>query len=86
MIKNYFDENFVVSVEDGNSFKSTNKCWRCYKLIAARNIKVIGHDEETRKCRVSAHWNCNNDLKLTKIVPLIFHKFKGFDNSNLIIQ
>ena len=37
------------------------------------------------KYREFAHCSCNNNLKLTKKVPVIFHNLKGYD-SHLIMQ
>ena len=34
----------------------------------------------TGKYRGAAHWSCNINVKLTKIVPLIFHDLKGYDS------
>ena len=42
-----------MSVEDEESFKSSNKCWICNKLFAAEDNKVRDHDHVTRKCRES---------------------------------
>ena len=39
----------------------------------------------TGKYRGSAHWSCNINLKLTKKVPVLFHKLKGYD-SHLIME
>ena len=40
MIKKYFEKNLVMSVEDGRSFKSSNKCWICNKLFTAGDNKL----------------------------------------------
>ena len=85
MIKNPFNQNLIMSVEDERSFKSSNKCWICNKLFAAGNNKVGDHDHVTGKYKGPAHWNCNINLKLSKKVPVIFHNLKGYD-SHLIMQ
>ena len=71
--------------DDEKSCKSSNKCWICDELFAAEDNKVRDHEHVTGKCRGSAHWSCNIDLKLTKKVPVIFHNLKGF-HSHLIMQ
>ena len=62
-----------MSVEDEESFKSSNKCWICNKLFAAEDNKVRDHDHVTRKCRESVRWSYNINLKLTKNVHLKHH-------------
>ena len=39
--------------------------------------KLRDHDHIARKCRGSAHSNCNINLNLPKKVPLIFHNLRG---------
>ena len=48
-------------------------------------MKLRDHDHITGKCRGSAHSGCNINLKLTKIVYVIFHNLRGYD-SHLIMQ
>ena len=74
-----------MSVEDEERFQSRNKSWIFNKLFVAGNMKVKDHDNITGKYRGSAHQDCNNNLKLTKKVPVIFHNLMGYD-SHLIIQ
>ena len=85
IIKKHFNKNLIMSAEDKMRFQSSNKCWICNKLFVIGDNKVRGHDHVTGKYRGSAHWSCNVNLKLTKIVPVIFHNLKGYD-SHLIMQ
>ena len=83
--KEIIKKHFVMSAEDERKFQSSNKCWICNKSFVAGDNKVRDHDHVTGKYRVSAHWSCNINLKLTKNVPVIFHDLKGYD-SHLIMQ
>ena len=74
-----------MSAEDEERFQSSNKCWICTKLFDVGDNKVIDHDYITGKYRGSAHWSCNNNLKLTKNVPAIFHNLRSYD-SHLIME
>ena len=77
ILKKYFNENLIMSVEDEEEkFQSSNKCWICNKLFKK---KIRDHGHITGKYRSSAHSNCNIDLKLTKNVPAIFHNWTGYD-------
>ena len=71
--------------KDEKSFNSSNKCWICDKLFDVRDDKTRDHCNVTGKCRGSAHWSCNFNLKLTENVPVIFHNLKGYE-SDLILR
>ena len=74
-----------MSERDAERFKSSNRCWICDKLFDVRDNKVRDHRHATGKYRGSPYWSCNNNLKLTKEVPVTFHKLKGY-HSHLIMQ
>ena len=74
-----------MSAKDEQRSQSSNKCRICDKLFDVGDNKVIDHCQVTEKYRGSAHWSCNNNLKLTKKVPVIFHHLKSCD-SHLIIK
>ena len=85
VIKKHFNKNLVMSEKDKQIFQLSNKCWICDKLFDVGDNKVRDHCHITGKYRVSAHWNCNINLRLTKKVPVIFHNLRGYD-SHLIIE
>ena len=57
--KKRFNKNLVISVEDGRSSISSNKCWICNKLFVEGDNIVRDNDPVTEKYRNSAHWNYN---------------------------
>ena len=57
--KKRFNKNLVISVEDGRSSISSNKCWICNKLFVEEENIVRDNDPVTEKYIKSAHWNCN---------------------------
>ena len=67
-MKNHFDKNLVMSVEDETSFKPNLNCWIRNKLFASENIKVRNYDHVTGKYGGSAMWSCNINLKLKKFL------------------
>ena len=74
-----------MSAEDEQRFQLSNICWICNKLFDAGDNKVRDHCHITVKYRGSVNWCCNNNLKLTKNVPVIFYNLRGY-NSHLIMQ
>ena len=84
-VMNEYFNKILMSGEDEKSFQSSNKCWICNKLFTSEAKIVRDHDHITGKCRGSAHSGCNINLKLTKIVYVIFHNLTGYD-SHLIMQ
>ena len=74
----------VTSAEENEGFERNNICWICGKLIEF-NDKVKDHCHISGKYRGSSHWSCNINLKISKKVPGIFHKLRGYD-SHLIFK
>ena len=74
----------VTSAEENEGFERNNICWICGKLIEF-NDKVKDHCHISGKYRGSSHWSCNINLKISKKVPVIFHKLRGYD-SHLIFK
>ena len=85
MIKRCFNKNLVLSAKDEQRFQSSYKFRICDKLFDVEDNKVRDHCQVKEKYRGSAHWSCNNNLKLTKKVPVIFHNLKSY-NSHLIMK
>ena len=69
-----FNKNLIVTEEE-EQFQLSNSCWICEKLI--EDEKVRDHFYITGKFRGVAHWSCNESLRLTKNVPIIFHNLRG---------
>ena len=72
IIKRHFDKNRVTSATNEEGFHLSNNCWICDKLFDVQNDKVRDHFHITGKCRSSAYWGCDINLRVTKKVPIIF--------------
>ena len=79
VMKKYFNENLIMSVEKEKIFQSSNKCWICNKLFDLVDAKVRVHCHISGKFREAARFSCNANLKITKKVPVIFHNLRGYD-------
>ena len=85
VMKKYFNENLIMSVEEEEKIQLSNKCWICDKLFDLVDEKVRDHCHISGKFRGAAHFSCNANLKISKKVPVIFHNLRGCD-SHLIIK
>ena len=85
MIKKHFNKNLIMSAKEEERFQLSNNCWICDKLFDVGDDKVREHCHITGKYRGASHWSCNINLKLSKIIHVIFHNLRGYD-SHLIIK
>ena len=69
-----------MSEEEKDLFQKSNSCWICKNLIDNDEEKLRDYCQVTGKFRGAAHWNCNINFQLTKIVRVIFHNLGGYDN------
>ena len=76
VMKKHFNKNVVMTAEEYEEFDRSKFVG---KLIDLDDNKVRDHCHITGKCRGSAHWSCNINLKISKKVPAIFHNLKGYD-------
>ena len=86
VIKRHFNKKLVMNAEENEKrIERTNICWICGKLIDLNDNKVRDHCHITGKYRGAAHWSCNINLKISKIVPVIFFNLKGYDSHSHLI-
>ena len=86
IMKDQFNKNLIMTEEEEHLFQQSNSCWICKKIINNEDEKVRDHCHITGTFRGSAHWDCNINFQLTKIIPvIIFHNLKGYD-SHLIFS
>ena len=69
---------------DWKKYNNTKCCYVCYKEFTKENKKVRDH-HITNNFRGAACDNCNKELKLFHIIPVIFHNLKGY-NMHLLLQ
>ena len=77
VMKKHFNKSLIMSEKEEN-FQSSNRCWKCEKLIDDEQVK--DHCHIAGIYGGAAYWSCNVDLKLTQIVFIIFHHLKSYDN------
>ena len=76
-MKDEYNKNLVMTEEE-YLFQQSNNCWICKKIIDNEDEKVRDHCRITGKFKGSAHWDCNINFQLTRIIPVIFHNLKGY--------
>ena len=70
--------NKILIMTEEEDFQSGSTCWICKKLIDDNNEKVRERFHIIGKFRGTAHLNCDINVHLTKIVPVIFHNLGGY--------
>ena len=83
MKKNFLKE-FVMTKEDKEDFEDSTKCCICDNSYVGGDVKVKGC-QSTGKYRDSAHRDCNINVKVIYIIPVVFRNLKNND-SHLIMQ
>ena len=84
-MKKHFTKELVMTKEDNEDFTKSPKCWTCDNDYVDTDVKVRDPCHITGKYRVSAHRDCNTNLKLNHKIPVVFHNLKSYD-SHLIMQ
>ena len=59
MMKNYFNEELVITKEDNEDFENSIKYWTCDSDYVDGEVKVRYHCHIAGKYRDSAHRDCN---------------------------
>ena len=73
IVKKHFNQNLIMSAEDGEKFQSSFKWWICDKLFDVGDNKVRDYCHVTGKYRGSTHWSYNINLGLSKKVIVVFN-------------
>ena len=50
------------------------------------DVKVRDHCHITAKYRVSAHRDCNVNLKLNRKIPVVFENLKNYDSHYIMLE
>ena len=79
IMRNHFNKNLIMSMEEEKVFQKANKCWICGKLFELIDEKVRDHCHISSKFRGAAHFSCVANFKVSKKVPVVFHNLKGHD-------
>jgi len=74
-----------MTVNVWTKYNSAKCCYICKGEFTKENIKVRDHNHITDKFRGAACDKCNKQLKLSHIIPVIFHNLKGYD-MHLLLQ
>ena len=84
-MKKHFKKELVMTKENNEDFKNSTKCLTCDNDYFDNDFEVRDHCHITGKYRGSAHRDCNINLKLNHINPVVFHNLKNYD-FHLIMQ
>ena len=84
VMKKHFHKELVMTQEDNEDFDKSTKCWICDNDFIDNNVKVRDHYHITGKYRVSAHRNCNINVKLNHKTLVVFHNVKNYDSHHIM--
>ena len=79
VMRDHFNKNLIMSMEEKEVFQKANKCCICGKLFELIDEKVRHHCHISSKFRGAAHFSRNANFKISKKVPVVFHNLKGYD-------
>ena len=68
-----------MTIEDENNYQNSQNFWICNEKIINNKDKVRDHCHITGKYRGAAHKKCNSELRISRKLPIIFHKLEGYD-------
>ena len=66
--------------KDNEDFENSIKCWVCDNAYFDVDVKVRDNCHITGKFRVSAHRDCNFNVKLNPNIHVVFHNLKNYDS------
>ena len=84
-MRDHFNKNLIMSMEEEECFQLVNKCWICGNLFDLVDEKVRDHCHVSGKFRGAARFSYNANFKISKKVPVVFHNLKG-DDGHLIMK
>ena len=80
VMRKHFDKELVVTKEDNEDFENSTKYWICDNDYVDGDVKVRDHCHITGKHRVSAHRDCNINVKLNQKIRVAFYNLKNYDS------
>ena len=80
-----FNKELVMTKENNENFKISNKCWICDNDYIDTDVRERDHCHITGTYGDSAHRDCNINLRFNHKIPVVFHNLKNY-NSHFIMQ
>ena len=78
VMKKHFSEEFVMTIEDNEDFKNSDKCWIFDNDYYDVDVKVGNHYHITGKYRGSMRRDCDINVKSNGKIPIVFHILTQF--------
>ena len=79
-MKNHFNKELVMTKKDHEDFENSTKCWICDNGYIDGDVKVKDHCHIIGKYRVSAHRDCNINVKSNHKIPVVFDNLRNYDS------
>src|SRR2546426_4978768 len=81
----FSNSKMLLTKDDWKRYDQAKCCYVCKESFTDKNYKVRDHCHITNKFRGPACSRCNLQMKLTHIIPVIFHNLRGYD-MHLLLQ
>ena len=85
-MKKFNRTDIIMTKTRCQEYKLTKNCYVCGGVFMEDNKKVRDHCHVSGKYRGASHDKCNLKLRLSPVIPIIFHNLKGYDTYHLMLQ
>ena len=85
MLRQFSRTDMILTNHQKQEYKCANNCYVCKEEFTESNYKVRDHCHVTGNYRGTACNRCNLGMKLSTVIPVVFHNLRGYD-SHLLLQ
>ena len=79
MLKKHFNKKHVMTKKVDEETENSTEFWICYNDYVDGDFKVKNYCHITGKYRVSAHRDCNINVKPNHKIHVVLHNLRNYD-------
>ena len=84
-LKLFKNTDMIMTSQNKVEYRNASNCYVCKKNFSKENFKVKDHCHVLGNYRGAACNVCNLNMKMSNIIPVVFHNLRGYD-SHLLMQ